>query len=163
MVKFVTEESESQVMENERQERIYPIVYPAIKSASVYFFTTDSGIEYEVRFGRRADNILHATIVFGVINDEFEGEEYITTNKGEVYTVMNTISEIVRTFMHEHPKIMIFEFNALDKDDEKGDEGKKKKHNARMLLYRRYLPKIFDQTWTFHIDGNNAMVKKNHP
>ena len=63
---------------------IYPIEYPAIKSASVYYFNTPSGLRYEVRFGRRQDNILHASIVFGVVNDEFEGEEYVTTNRGEV-------------------------------------------------------------------------------
>ncbi len=137
-------------------EIIYPIEYPAIKSASTYYFNTPSGLRYEVRFGRRQDNILHATIVFGVINDEFEGEEYVTTNRGEVFSVMNTISEIVRAFIREHPKIMIYEFNALDKDDEVS-----KKNNARMLLYRRYLPKIFDNTWTFYINSNNAVVRKN--
>ena len=137
-------------------ETIYPIEYPAIKSASVYYFNTNSGLRYEVRFGRRQDNILHATIVFGVVNDEFEGEEYTATNRGEVYRVMNTISEIVRIFMREHPKMMIYEFNAIDKDDEEN-----KNTNARMLVYRRYLPKIFDSSWTLHINSNNAIVKKN--
>ena len=143
-------------MNGQEGDKIYPIEYPAIKSASVYFFSTPSGLRYEVRFGRRQDNILHATIVFGVINDEFEGEEYVTTNRGEVYGVMNTISEIVRTFMREHPKVMIYEFNAIDKDDEAN-----KNTNARMLLYRRYLPKIFNESWTFHINSNNAIVRKN--
>jgi hypothetical protein len=143
-------------MSDNSKDKIYPIEYPAIKSASVYYFNTPSGLRYEVRFGRRQDNILHATIVFGVVNDEFEGEEYVTTNRGEVFGVMNTISEIVRTFMEEHPKIMIYEFNAVDKDDEVN-----KNTNARMLLYKRYLPKIFDSSWTFTINSNNAMVKKN--
>ena len=81
----------------------------------------------------------------------------MTTNRGEVYGVMNTISEIVRAFMNEHPKIMIYEFNAIDKDDEDS-----KNTNARMLLYKRYLPKIFDSSWTFNINTNNAHVKKDH-
>jgi hypothetical protein len=136
---------------------IYPIEYPAIKSASVFYFNTPSGLRYEVRFGRRQDNILHATIVFGVINDEFEGEEYVTTNRGEVYGVMRTISEIVRAFMREHPKMMTYEFNAVDKDDEDG-----RHTNARMLLYKRYLPQIFDSSWLFEINDNNALVKKKH-
>lgn len=134
---------------------IYPIEYPAIKSASVYYFNTPSGLRYEVRFGRRQDNILHATIVFGVINDEFEGEEYVATNRGEVYAVMRTISEIVRTFMGEHPKIMTYEFNAVDKDDEVGTHT-----NARMHLYERYLPQIFDNNWLFEFNSNNALVKR---
>ena len=137
---------------------IYPIEFPAIKSASVFYFNTPSGLRYEVRFGRRQDNILHATIVFGVINDEFEGEEYVATNRGEVYGVMRTISEIVRAFMQEHPKMMTYEFNAVDKEDEDG-----RHQNARVLLYKRYLPQIFDTNqWYFEINDNNALVKKKH-
>ncbi|MFN6038035.1 MAG: hypothetical protein ACK452_06175, partial [Bacteroidota bacterium] len=137
------------------KNRLYKIEYPAIPSAGVYFFNTDSGIRYEVRFGRRQDNILHSTIVFGVVNEEFNGEEYVTTNRGEVYRVMLTISEIVKSFMKEHPKMMIYEFHAVDSDEEENPGSGKS--NARMFLYRRYLPIIFDgSSWTFHIDGNKA-------
>lgn len=136
--------------------KYYDIEFPAIKSASVYYFNTPAGLRYEVRFGRRQDNILHATIVFGVINDEYEGEEYVTTNKGEVYGVMNTIAEIVRTFMSEHQKIMIYEFHAVDREGEE-EQGHS---NARMYLYRRYLPRIFDKNWNIEINGNFAMVKR---
>jgi hypothetical protein len=142
-------------MAADNPNRLYPIEYPAIPSAGVYYFNTDSGLRYEVRFGRRQDNILHATIVFGVVNDEFEGEEYVTTNRGEVYRVMATISEIVRIFMRVHPKIMIYEFHAVDRDDESSGH-----QNARMYLYRRYLPLIFDNSWEFSFNGNNALVKK---
>jgi hypothetical protein len=140
----------------EEKKRIYTIECPAIPSAGVYYFNTDSGLRYEVRFGRRQDNILHATIVFGVVNDEFEGEEYVTTNRGEVYKVMSTISEIVRIFMQVHPKIMIYEFHAVDRDEEEGGGNT----NARMYLYRRYLPQIFDSNWEISISGNTAMVRK---
>src|SRR6478609_8050554 len=94
-------------------KNILEIEYPSIPSAGVYYFTTKSGLRYEVRFGRLQDNILHANIVFGVIDDEFEGEEYVTTNRGEVFTVMNTIVEIVKNYMKEHPKVNIYEFNAV--------------------------------------------------
>lgn len=142
-------------MSAHNEKRIYQIEYPAIPSAGVYYFNTDSGLRYEVRFGRRQDNILHATIVFGVVNDEFEGEEYVTTNRGEVYRVMSTISEIVRIFMKVHPKIMIYEFHAVDRDDEKPGH-----LNARMYLYSRYLPQIFDESWDITSTGNTALVKK---
>jgi hypothetical protein len=135
--------------------RYYDIEFPAIKSASVFYFNTPSGLRYEVRFGRRQDNILHATIVFGVINDEFEGEEYVTTNRGEVYSVMSTIAEIVRWFMIEHPNINTYEFHAVDRDDEDS-----KHTNARMYLYRRFLPRIFEGGWITEIKGNFAMVRK---
>ena len=89
---------------------ILSIEYPGIPSAGVYYFNTHSGLRYEVRFGRLQENILHSNIVFGVINDEFDGEEYIATNKGEVYQVMNTIVEIIKNYMLEHPKVNIYEF-----------------------------------------------------
>ena len=90
--------------------------------------------------------------------EEFDGEEYTTTNRGEVYGVMNTISEIVRTFIQEHPKIQIYEFNAVEKED----EVENKNTNARMLLYKRYLPKIFDGKWEFKIEDNHALVKRSY-
>ena len=143
----------------------FPIEFPPIKSAGVYYFNTSSGLRYEVRFGRRQDNILHSTIVFGVINDEFEGEEYVTTNRGEVYRVMNTIVMIVKDFMEQHQKVNIYEFNAIDRDDEedhssKQEQKNKIKGNSRLKLYKRYLPKIFENEWNFNFDGNNAIVSK---
>jgi hypothetical protein len=137
-------------------KNILPIEYPNIPSAGVYYFTTKSGLRYEVRFGRLQDNILHANIVFGVIDDEFEGEEYVATNRGEVYQVMNTIVEIVKNYMMEHPKVNVYEFNAVGREGE--DENVE---NARMALYRRFLPKIFEEGWKFRINGNFALVTRN--
>ena len=70
----------------------------------MYLFTTDSGVEYEVRFGRSEENILAASIVFGVLNDEFaqeESGEYSVVNRGEVYNVLATISDVVRMYMKD--------------------------------------------------------------
>ncbi len=116
----------------------YKIIAPAISTAGVYYFTTDCGVNYEVRFGRRQDNILHATIVFGVTNDEYEGEEYTLTNKGELYRVMTTIVVVVKMFMNEHPKMVAYEFTGLAKDGESED-----KLTSRINLYKRYLPTNF--------------------
>ncbi len=131
----------------------YKITSPAISTAGVYFFTTDTGINYEVRFGRRQDNILHATIVFGVTNDEYEGEEYTVTNKGELYRVMTTIVHVVKIFMTEHPKMTTYEFTGLAKDDEPEN-----KLTARINLYKRYLPRIFENDWKFDYSGGNTIV-----
>ncbi|MEO6883436.1 MAG: hypothetical protein ABI199_05365 [Bacteroidia bacterium] len=133
----------------------YEIILPPISTAGVYFFTTDSEINYEVRFGRRQDNILHATIVFGVTNEEYDGEEYSLTNKGELYRVMNTIVKVVLLFMQEHPKMMTYEFTGLEKEGESTT-----KLSARNNLYKRYLPKIFNNSWTFQINGNTILVNK---
>ena len=132
----------------------YEITAPAISTAGVYFFTTDSGIIYEVRFGRRQDNILHVTIVFGVINDEYEGEEYSVTNKGELYSVMWTIVRVVKIFMKEHPKVTCYEFTGLAKEDELEN-----KASARLNLYKRYLPEIFEvDKWDIEFKGKNTIL-----
>ncbi len=141
---------------------IFDIEFPPIRSAGLYFFNTTSGLRYEVRFGRRQDNILHASIVFGVINEEFEGEEYVTTNRGEVFKVMNTIATIIKDFMEQHPKVNIYEFHAIDRDDEDAHSHTKNKikGNARLQLYKRYLPKIYSAEWEVKYNGNNAIVSK---
>jgi len=131
----------------------YKITPPAISTAGVYYFTTDSGVEYEVRFGRRQDNILHATIVFGVINEEYDGEEYTVTNRGELYRVMSTIVSVVKMFMTEHPKMITYEFSGLAKEGEAKD-----KLTARINLYKRYLPLIFDSNWKIDYTGGNTIV-----
>lgn len=132
----------------------YKIIAPAIPSAGVYYFTTDSDMKYEVRFGRKKDNILKATIVFGVINDEFDGEEYVETNRGELYRVMNTICAIIRMYVKEHPKMLSYEFTGLAREGE--DE---KKSNARINLYHRYAKRLFnDNEWKLEYKGNNTIV-----
>jgi hypothetical protein len=132
----------------------YKIVSPAIATAGVYYFTTDQDVQYEVRFGRRQDNILHATIVFGVINEEFDGEEYVVTNKGDLYLVMATIVRVVRIFMDQHPKMSTYEFTGISKEGE--DDARLSK---RINLYKRYLPLIFNtSTWQFDYSGGNTVV-----
>ena len=138
---------------NEGNVEEYKIIAPAISTAGVYYFNTDSDINYEVRFGRRQDNILHATIVFGVTNDEFEGEEYTVTNKGELYRVMTTIVHVVKMFMAEHPKMVTYEFTGLAKDTEPED-----KLTSRINLYKRYLPRIFDKEWKFDYSRGNTII-----
>ena len=54
---------------------------------------------------------MHASIVFGVVNDEFEGEEYVTTNRGEVYQVMNTIVEIINDFIEALKNKRAYHYN----------------------------------------------------
>lgn len=133
----------------------YQIISPAIKSGTVYSFTSDTGVNYEVRFGRKQNNILNATIVFGVTNDEYDGEEYSITNKGEVYKVMATIVEIVRKYRKEHPNINLFEYTG-----EQSEKEKTKNRNIRLALYNRYIRKVFDKKWIVKSDGNKVIIKK---
>jgi len=133
----------------------YQITYPNIVSGSLFLFTTDSGVEYEVRFARKKNNLLHASIVFGVLNEEYDGEEYVLTNKGEVFKVMNTISEVCRYYIAQHPNINSYEFVGEPTANE--DDSKTTK---RLRLYERYLPSIYGTGWNFNITGNKAIISK---
>jgi hypothetical protein len=112
-------------------------------------------MNYEVRFGRKQNNILNTSIVFGVINDEFEGEEYSQTNKFEMYRVMATIVEIVRRYMELHPKINCYEFTGEPTKKEMDREGR-----TRLMLYNRYLPKVFNDSWEAFKEPNRTIVMK---
>ena len=140
-------------MENNIQP--YHIIPPVIKSGTVYSFITDSDVNYEVRFGRKQNNILNATIVFGVTNEEYDGEEYSVTNKGEVYRVMATIVEVVRKYKEEHPNINLFEYTGEQSEIEKS-----KNRNVRLALYSRYIKKVFDSNWLVESKGNKVIIKK---
>jgi hypothetical protein len=133
----------------------YKIIPPAISSGSVYLFTTDSGLEYEVRFARKKDNLLHATVAFGVLNDEFNGEEYSVTNRGEVYRVMATIVKIVKNYMAEHPNLRLVEFTGEPKSDENATMT-----TQRLSLYNRYLKQIFNNDWVYKQLGNKMIVER---
>lgn len=134
----------------------YNIVLPDIPSAGIYFFTTDSGMQYEVRFGRKKDDILSATIVFGVINDEFEGEEYVMTNKNEVYRVMSSIVNVIQIFRKEHPNVRSYEFTGEPKHGESIDSP-----TQRIRLYYRYVQRMFDQKeWDIILGKNTITVQR---
>lgn len=131
----------------------YTIIPPTIPSGTIYFFTTDKGVQYEVRFGRKRDNILMATLVFSVLNEEYNKEEYIITNTGEVYNVMATLVRIVKMYMTEHPKVISYEITGIAKDGE--DEGQA---TSRVKLYSRYVKTIFDASWETKSHGDKMMV-----
>lgn len=133
----------------------YQIIPPPIKSGSTYYFKTESGIHYEVRFGKKQNNILNTSIVFGVINDEFEGEEYSLTNRFEVFRVMSTIVEIVQQYMSLHPKINSYEFTGEPTAKEMGKEGK-----IRLSLYNRYISFVFDNSWKISQEMNKTIIRK---
>lgn len=134
----------------------YEIILPPIQSGSAYYFKTESGIQYEVRFGRKQNNILNTSIVFGVLNDEFDGEEYSMTNKFEVFKVMSTIVEIVRKYMNLHPKIKSYEFTGEPSEKKLGRDAK-----IRLMLYNRYLPLVFDEHWNVEHQTNKTIVSRN--
>ena len=135
--------------------KTYKITPPLIPSGDKYMFTTDSGVIYEVRFGRKQNNILKATVVFGVLNDEFDQEEYVVTNRGEMYKVMATIVEAIHMYMTEHPRMISYEFTGENRQKE--GEGNDIL-TARTKLFLRYLKKIFGDNCKVVIKGNLVTV-----
>lgn len=133
----------------------YPIIPPRIPSGNTYLFTTDSGMEYEVCFARKKHDLLSATVAFGVTNEEFEGEEYVATNKGELYRVMATVVEVVKMYLREHPHIRTLEFTG-----EPTEEEDDRSNTTRIRLYERYLGKIFDENWEPRMENNRIVMQK---
>lgn len=134
----------------------YPIIGPAIPSGQVYQFTTKFGVEYEVRFGRKKENILHSVVVFGVLNDEYDGEEYVVTNKGDAFRVMTTISEVIKTYLGQHPNMQTVEFTGILREEDDSDNT-----SQRTKLYLRFLPRVFDsEKWNTKIEGNRILAKR---
>lgn len=133
----------------------YEIQKPNIPTGQVYHFTTEYGVEYEVRFARKKENILHTVIAFGVLNEEYDGEEYALTNKGDVFKVMTTIITIIGMYGEKHPNTQVYEFTGVLKE---GDDDNQM--SQRTKLYLRFLPRIFDETWQIDILGNKIVVSK---
>ena len=133
----------------------YKINCPTIKTGANYSFITNSGVVYEVRFGRKEQNILHASIVFGVTNDEYNGEEYSLTNKGEVYSVMRTIVEIVKIYKNEHPNINCYEYSG-----EQSKKEQQKNKNIRLALYNRYIDEVFNDNWKVENENDKVIIRK---
>ena len=98
---------------------------------------------------------MNTSIVFGVLNDEFDGDEYSMTNRFEVYKVMSTIAAIVRRYIKLHPKINCYEFTGEPTEKEMDNDGR-----IRLRLYNRYLPQIFDESWEITKEHEKTMVSK---
>ena len=133
--------------------RPYQIVPPAIPSGEVYYFTTDSGIEYEVRIGKIRDSLARV-INFNVMNDEYADNEYAATNKGELYRVVSTVIIILTMYMGHHPYIRSYEFTGEFKD-----ENKSKETSIRTLFFCRALRRAFPD-WSVSIDKNKGKLSR---
>jgi len=135
--------------------KIYKIQCPEIKTGSAYYFTTDSGLQYEVRFGK-IKNSLRSIINFGVLNEEFEDDEYADTNKGEIYRIVATVVEVAKIFMSANIYFNSYEFCGRFK---KGNENRKT--SIRTLLFYRTAKRILDENWKIKLEGNKVIVQKN--
>jgi hypothetical protein len=133
----------------------YPIINPSVPSGQVYLFTTDSGLLYEVRFGRKTDNYFAHIVNFGVKSDDYE-HEYVTTNKGEIYTIIPTVIEIICRFQEEHPKNNHYEFTGEFKDAKDCQEA-----SIRSRFYLRIAKRyINESSWKTELCRNTVTLTK---
>ena len=133
---------------------IFKITPPLIESGYVYHFTTASDLLYEVRFARKAENVLAMVVNFSVLGDEYE-HEYSGTNRGELYNVIATVIEIIRLFHHQHNYTISYEFSGEFKDNEP-----KENSSIRTRLYIRYADKVLNDNWKPVNFGNKVILRK---
>jgi hypothetical protein len=134
--------------------KIYQIEAPEIQTGDTYYFTTDSGLKYQVRFGKKRDNYLGNIVNFSVLSEEFE-DEYSETNRGEVFRIIATVIEIVRFYHSFHLHSDTYEFTGEFKDSKDKQEA-----SIRTRLYYRYAKMILSPEWEPHLEGNKVIVKK---
>jgi hypothetical protein len=130
----------------------YDIKIPEIHSGSTYYFTTESGLEYEVLFAKKRENYLENIVNFSVISEDFE-DEYSETNRGEVYRVIATVTEVVRIYHENHAYSISYEFSGEFKEENEGRET-----SIRTLLYYRKAKNILAPTWEINLCGNKLVV-----
>jgi hypothetical protein len=132
----------------------YPIKVPEIRSGDTFYFTTESGLQYQVRFGKKRDNYLDNIINFSVLGDEFE-DEYSETNRGETYRIISTIIEIVRFYHANHIHSNTYEFSGEFKENRDTQAA-----SIRSRLYYRYALRYLNEAWEPQMEGNKVIIRK---
>jgi hypothetical protein len=132
----------------------YEIEVPEIQSGDTYYFTTDSGLKYQVRFGKKRDNYLGNIINFSVLSEEFE-DEYSETNRGEIYRIIATVIEIIRIYHTNHEHSDTYEFTGEFKDVHETQAA-----SIRSRLYYRYATRLLNENWQVQLEGNKVIIRK---
>jgi hypothetical protein len=135
---------------------VFSITPPVIETGYVYYFTSGSGLLYEVRFAPKSDNILGMVVNFTVVSDEFE-HDYPVTNRGELYSIIATVIEIIQLFHSHHNFTTSYEFSGEFKDNENKEE---QNASIRSRLYLRYAPRVLNSHWKPFVTGNKVILIK---
>jgi hypothetical protein len=133
----------------------YEIEVPEIQSGDTYYFTTESGLMYQVRFGKKRENYLCNILNFSVLSDEFE-DEYSETNRGEVYRIIATIIDIADLYHRNHPHSESYEFTGEFKEEHETQTA-----SIRSRLYYRYAKRVLNSNWKVILDQNKVIIQRN--
>jgi hypothetical protein len=132
---------------------VYPIKKPEIESGSTYYFTSGSGLKYQVTFGRKKNNYLENIINYSVISDEYE-DEYSETNKGEVWKIISTMTEVIRIYHGKHPYSLSYEFSGEYKEGENNSGS-----SIRTRLFLRSIMRVLNfNYWDVTVKHNKVSV-----
>lgn len=99
-----------------------------------------------------SDEPIRANITFGVTDEEGHIHFNSETGKGELYRVMATIAEIVKSDIKANPYIKVLSFDPAKRKDK--DIGK----NIRGELYARYIKHAFPQA-TISVEDGSVLAK----
>jgi hypothetical protein len=136
---------------------VSPIKKPNIESGDTYYFQTDSGLSYQVTFGKKKNNYLSNIVNFSVLSDEYE-DEYSETNRGEVYRIISTMIEVFQIYHENHRYSNSYEFSGEFKDIR--DE---KEISIRTRLYYRVALRVIDlDYWNIDLFGNKVVITRKH-
>jgi hypothetical protein len=142
--------------------KIYPYSSPQNKGKNQeYTFETDSGLNYVVKFHKfEFSPLADVSFYFTDPNNSSQDKSYInvhlnTANKGEVFSVMSTITQIVKDYLNDNP-----DMNALSIMPTKDSS----KDNRRFNLYMAYIKQQLDPSqFDVEIDsiGDIEITRKN--
>lgn len=118
----------------------------------LYSFVTDDNITYGVNLSRRIEDLTAAEIIFVVMNEEYFDVRHNILNLGDVYNILDTVSECVKLFMADHEEVTKYSFEGY------GDEEEKTQRNT--IYIERCVPQIFDDTWEVTIENNRVTINK---
>lgn len=132
----------------------YEVEIPEILSGDTYYFTTESGLMYQVRFGKKRNNYLGNILNFSVLSEEFE-DEYSETNRGEIYRIIATVMEIANMYHNNHVHSETYEFTGEFKDEHESQTA-----SIRSRLYYRYAQRVLNSNWEAILEGNKVTIQK---
>jgi hypothetical protein len=140
----------------EGNDMIYPFKKDPFPGKYAYYFTNRFNDQYEVSFSRDEVNYFKVSVTFCVTNDEYENDQYVVTNHGDVYRVLNTICLIILDFYNRYPTIEEFVFSGEMRPFEREN---KVEVSGRTRVFLRFVKRYFRPPfWKVVQNGNFVSI-----
>ncbi|MEW6773652.1 MAG: hypothetical protein AB1304_06620 [Bacteroidota bacterium] len=134
------------------EEMYYPFEKDPFPTKYFYYFTNRFNEQYEVSFSRDNNNYLKVVVSFCVTNEEYENDQYVVTNKGDAYRVLNTVCRVILQFSKEHPNVNHYLFSGERRSFETKEEYPV---TGRTRVFMRFVRRYFKPPeWKIVQDGN---------